>query len=259
MRLLRLHVQILPWQNSSLPNDCSQNTRREVILPWIEPCAEDVSLQELSERIISRFASIHRGKGCVFEIHRSLVLPIPFTNSLMHSISVLDIECLQNYWGYILDMPLTVGEVFDDLSDNTDIVRSIVKVVRAPPTPDELENPLRFISLAPESSARPQKRRVTQVDGPTSDDQHRGERAQRWGSDSLINDDGRASKRRKLQNPISHTAFGSDRPIFSNEGLQDGIYNSSQTFAKRLSPDRQIVGSPRSSLRKRMYIISGRA
>lgn len=226
MRRLRLHVQVLPWQNSTLPNGSPQNTRPAVVLPWIEPCAEDISLQELSERIMSRFASIHPGKG------------------------VLNIECLQNYWGYILDMPLTVGEVFDDLPGSTDISRSIVKVVRCPPTPDELENPLRFVSLAPESSARPQKRRLTQLAGPTGHNQHGGENEQHWGSDNLIDDDGRASKRRKLQNPISHSMLGLDRPNFPSEGLQDGVYNSSQTSAGRLSPCRQVLDSPRSSLRK---------
>ena len=155
-------------------------------------------------------------------------------------------------------MPLTVGEVFDDISGNTDISRSIVKVVRSPPTPDVLENPLRSISLAPESSARPQKRSLTRLAGVILDDQHRGENAQRWGSDSLIDDDVRASKRRKLQNPISHTALGSDRPIFSSESLQERVYTSSRTSARRLSPNRQVVDSPRSSSRKRMYVASGR-
>lgn len=153
---------------------------------------------------------------------------------------------------------MTVGEVFDDLPGGTDISRSIVKVVRCPPTPDELENPLRFVSLAPESSARPQKRRLTQLAGATGHNQHGGENEQHWGSDNLIDDDGRASKRRKLHNPISHSALGLDRPNFSSEGLQDGVYNSSQTSAGRLSPCRQVLDSPRSSLRKRMYVVSGR-
>lgn len=153
---------------------------------------------------------------------------------------------------------MTVGEVFDDLPGSTDISRSIVKVVRCPPTPDELENPLRFVSLAPESSARPQKRRLTQFAGATGHNQHGGENEQHWGSDNLIDDDGRASKRRKLQNPISHSMLGLDRPNFPSEGLQDGVYNSSQTSAGRLSPCRQVLDSPRSSLRKRTYVASER-
>lgn len=258
MRPIRLYIQVLPWQKSSLPHGYQQNTRPEVILPWIEPCTEDISLQELSERIVSRFASIHRGKGCVFWIHCSRIPSIPLTNSLTPSISALNIECLQNYWGYVLDMPLTVGEVFDDLPGNTDISRSVVKVVRSPPTPGELENPLRSVSLVPESSARPQKRRLTQLAAASWDNQHRGENAQCWVSDGRINDDGRASKRRKIQNLIPHTSLGSDRPTFPSEGLQDGVYNSSQDSVGRLSPNRQIVDSPRPSSRKRMYAISGR-
>ena len=66
MRLLRLYIQVLPQQDPGLPNGNPRNTRPEVILPWIEPCTEDISLQELSERIMSRFASIYPGKGYVF-------------------------------------------------------------------------------------------------------------------------------------------------------------------------------------------------
>lgn len=150
-------------------------------------------------------------------------------------------------------MPLTVGEVFDDLPANTtDISRSIVKVVRSPPTPEELENPLRFVSLVAESSARPRKRPLTQLAAAVWDNQYLGENAQGWGSDGLIDGNGRASKRRKLQNSTSHTGFGSDRQMFRCEGLQDGVYVSSRTSAGRLSPNRRIADSPRSSPRKRM-------
>ncbi|MCJ1468330.1 hypothetical protein MMC07_006958 [Pseudocyphellaria aurata] len=238
MRRIRLSIQVLPWQNSSVLHGYRQNTRPEVILPWIEPCTEDISLQELSERITSRFASIHRGKGCVVEIPRAVL-------------AVLNIECLQNYWGCVLDMPLTVGEVFDDLHDNSDISRSIVKVVRSPPTPDELENPLRYVSLAPESSARPQKRRLTQLPAATLDERHRGGYVSRWDSDSLVNDDGRTSKRLKLEHSSSHAEFGSDRSIFPSEGLQHVVFNSSQTSAGHMSPIRQVADSPRPSSRKK--------
>lgn len=255
MRLLRLYIQVLPRQDSGLPNGDPRITRPEAILPWIEPCTEDISLQELSERIISRFASIYPGNGYVFWILCSRVLATSSTNSLLHlKFSVLNIECLQNHCGYILDMPLTVGEVFDDLPGSTDISRLIVKVVRSPPTPDELGYPLRYVSLAPESSARPQKRRLTHAE-PIWDNQQGGEHAQSWGSGGLTNDDGRASKRRKIQNLVPNTPFGSDRPTFPTEGLQDGVYNSSQTTVERLSPRGQIVDYPGSSSRKRMYVI----
>lgn len=152
---------------------------------------------------------------------------------------------------------MTVGEVFDDLHDNADISRSIVKVVRSPPTPDELENPLRYVSLAPESSARPQKRRLTQLPAVTWDNRHRGGNVPSWDSDSLVNDDGRTSKRLKLETSSSHAKLGSDRPVFPSEGLQHVVYNSSQTSAGHLSPIRQVVHSPRPSSRKSMYVTSG--
>ena len=56
-------------------------------------------------------------------------------------------------------MTTTVGQTFIDRANGVDISNSIVKVVRFPPTPSELENPFRCASIAPESSARPRKRR----------------------------------------------------------------------------------------------------
>lgn len=252
MRLLRLYIQVLPHQHSALPNG-DPHTRPEAILPWIEPCTEDITLQELSERITSRFASIYPGKGYVSHILCSSVRAVSSTKLLLHSISVLNIECLQNHCGYILDMPLTVGEVFDDLPGTSDISRFIVKVVRSPLTADELDFPPRYVSLAPESSARPQKRRLTHA-APIEDNQHGGENAQSWGSDGLTNDDGRASKRRKIQNPVSNPLFASDRPTFKSEDLQNGVYNSSQTAVGRLSPRGEIIHYPGPSSRKCMYV-----
>lgn len=70
----------------------------------------------------------------------------------------LNIKYIQDFWGSLLDMTTTVGQTFVDRACGVDISNSIVKVVRFPPTPSELENPFRCASVAPESSARPRKR-----------------------------------------------------------------------------------------------------
>ena len=70
----------------------------------------------------------------------------------------LKVKELQDSWGGTLDLTDTVGDVFDDRSSSGDILTSICKVIRYPPSPAELHNPNRFTSLLPESSARPQKR-----------------------------------------------------------------------------------------------------
>ena len=72
--------------------------------------------------------------------------------------SDLNIKYLQDFWGSLLDMTTTVGQTFIDRACGVDISNSIVKVVRFPPTPIELENPFRCASVAPDSSARPRKR-----------------------------------------------------------------------------------------------------
>lgn len=70
----------------------------------------------------------------------------------------LKVKELQDSWGGTLDLTDTVGDVFDDRSSSGDILTSICKVIRYPPSPAELHNPNRFTSLLPESAARPQKR-----------------------------------------------------------------------------------------------------
>ena len=62
MKLLRLQVQVLPWQDTASAN-WAPLQRKEVILPWTEPCPENLTISELAERIETRFENIHKGKG----------------------------------------------------------------------------------------------------------------------------------------------------------------------------------------------------
>ena len=54
MGKIRVKVVVLPY---------SASAREELVAPWIEPCSEDVSLQELCDKIVETFADLHQGKG----------------------------------------------------------------------------------------------------------------------------------------------------------------------------------------------------
>lgn len=63
MKRIRLQIHILPWQDAALSSHPATQLRQEKILPWTEPCDESLTIQELSEKIVQRFANIHKGKG----------------------------------------------------------------------------------------------------------------------------------------------------------------------------------------------------
>ena len=57
---IRLQVQVLSWED---PNSSTSDTRQEELLPWTEPCAADLTINDLAEKIENRFERIYRGKG----------------------------------------------------------------------------------------------------------------------------------------------------------------------------------------------------
>lgn len=63
MGRIRISVQVLAWSD---PNDLLRDqvkTRQENYRTWLEPCDEEVTINELAERIENRFPKIHAGKG----------------------------------------------------------------------------------------------------------------------------------------------------------------------------------------------------
>ena len=58
MGIIRVRVQVLLWTD---PID-SVKARRE-IQPFLEPCDEEVTINELALRIENRFNGVHTGKG----------------------------------------------------------------------------------------------------------------------------------------------------------------------------------------------------
>lgn len=77
----------------------------------------------------------------------------------------LNIKYILNHYGSLQDGPLTVGELFENPAGD-DVSKSIVRVVAVPPTLSDLRNPQRFVSLAPDSSARPLKRTLYEMRHP---------------------------------------------------------------------------------------------
>ena len=62
MRRIRLQVRVEPLEAPSSPAAPS-GSRQEKILPWTEPCSEDLPISELWAKIESRFERIYPGRG----------------------------------------------------------------------------------------------------------------------------------------------------------------------------------------------------
>ncbi|KAL8788850.1 MAG: hypothetical protein Q9195_007113 [Heterodermia aff. obscurata] len=183
MGKIRVKVVVLPY---------SVTAREEAIAPWIEPCEEDLSLQALCEKIVETFADLHEGKGD------------------------LNIKRIQDYDGNTLSCRLAVGEAF---KESQNIADRTVKVLRLPSGQQELRhNPLRFASIAPTSSARPQKRWQGTQTSDTRDRLREIIDADTWVSESTENIEGRASKRQRLQDVRPRAAHPSERPYLSSTG-----------------------------------------
>lgn len=253
MGRIRLQIHILPLRDSGSTSNLVQSTRQEVILPWTEPCPEDLTIQELSEKIVSSFASIHPNKGYFFHYIEAYELYISWTNSFLRSTRVLNLHHVEDFYGGALQSSLTVGDCFDDRSNSTKIENSIVKAFRFPPTASELDDPLWFAPLAPESSARIQKRRLAHCAPLGWEIRHNGDDAQPGDSDLLTADDSRASKRRKIEHPLLHSVLDPDPSIISHQGFENRVNGASWVPARYLSPALQIADSQESPSRKRKY------
>ncbi|KAL9099072.1 MAG: hypothetical protein Q9163_005374 [Psora crenata] len=134
MKRIRLQIQVLPWDETTSQQSSHSQARPDEVRPWTQPEAADSTLQQLVDHIVERYGRIYVGRGS------------------------LRVKELQDFWGSTLDLTDTVGDLFDDRSSSGEIHTSICKVLRYPPDPIELNNPHRYESLLPESTARPQKR-----------------------------------------------------------------------------------------------------
>jgi len=158
----------------------------------------------------------------------------------------LNIKELQTHDGLVLDLEDTVGDTFDDRDANGNNRLSTVKVLRYPPTAEELNNPQRFSSLLPESSARPKKRPITSHSSNARDRLQHLTSIEDWGTGRL---DG-ANKRQKTQDSLIEGILDPDQPIPSHEGQGVEGHHSSQPSGTQGSVH-QVYDSQRSPPRKR--------
>lgn len=140
------------------------------------------------------------------------------TDLPIYSLSDLRTRYLLTRSGAMINPKSKVGKVFEK--------RDIVKVVRHPPTPAELQNPLRFVAVAPESSG------IFPLHGPLAIEPPPTARRMRCDEGTLQSpvsedrtvEDGRAQKRRKIGN-----SSWQNPSIFDNVDPQQPIRTDSCT------------------------------
>ena len=164
----------------------------------------------------------------------------------------MNIKRIQDYDGNTLSCRLAVGEAF---KESQHIADRTVKVLRLPSARHELpNNPLRFASIAPASSARPQKRwQGTQ----TSDARNRLREivdADAWVAETTEHSEGRASKRQRLQDVGSTAAYPCELPRVPSNGTGSRHQQRAQSHIQRDSSI-LVEDSQRSPGRKGMYIL----
>lgn len=115
------------------------------------------------------------------------------TDLPINSLSDLRTKYLLTRSGAMINPKSKVGKVFEK--------RDIVKVVRHLPTPAELQNPLRFVAVAPESSGIFPLRGPLAIEPPVASQLRYDERIlQSPVSEDRMEEDGRAQKRQKIGN-----------------------------------------------------------
>lgn len=171
---------------------------------------------------------------------------------MVFSHSDLNIKYLQDFWGSLLDMTTTVGQTFIDRACGVDVSNSIVKVVRFPPTPIELEDPLRCASLAPESSARPRKRGFEEFTECVQTELRDAPYTNTFDPEQLIVSQ-RVSKRQRKRNLGSNDAGNYIIPIQSSEAFENAVSQDPlQTSIIQRSSSIQVNDSQRSPAIKRV-------
>ena len=151
----------------------------------------------------------------------------------------LNIKRLQDYDGNTLSCRLTVGEAF---VESQNIADRTVKVVRLPPNEEELDNRLRFASIAPDSSARPQNKRLGVRHGLNATSRlSEFVDAENWVIDGAGHGDGRPSKRQKLQDSRPRAACRPDRPISLDSRVEDRVHRRQELALGRGGSPRRLV------------------
>ena len=144
-----------------------------------------------------------------------------------------------------------VGEVFEDkATSNADIRTSIVRVIRESVPVAERQNPQRDASVAPNSSARPQDRRLGNASNRISSDIN-------WRALQPTEDAERTVKRQRLNEITSGDFQDRDKPLTSCETIISAKIIGLSQRSRYDSPVHLVEDSQRSpSFRRRLHYLS---
>lgn len=172
------------------------------------------------------------------------------------SMGPLNIRYLKTAYGDFVDLKKrVVGDLFDDRGTDGNIRNSILEVHRYPPMPDQLETLQRFASLAPTSSARPQKRPLELPSQPYSSQNLRNIHREMpsievWDGDAEANRPfGTANKRQRTSDSRLERTFDGHQQSRMREEEREGLYHSSQTSGTQGSIH-QVLDSQKSPGKK---------
>lgn len=196
-------------------------------------------------RLLKPLGTFTRAKGARYLLSRRAC---PSLKLIIHD-RELNIKRIQDYDGNILSCRLAVGEAF---KESQHIADRTVKVVRLPPERQELnDNPLRFASIAPASSACPQKRFQGAYSSVPGTSLRNVIDAESWIAESTEHGDNRPFKRQRLQDvgPRS-SAREVVPPLFHRAGTEDRMHQRLQSTSRRDSSICQVEDSQRASVRK---------
>ena len=151
----------------------------------------------------------------------------------------LNIKRIQDFDGNTLSCRLTVGEAF---VESQNIADRTVQVVRLPPDHQELNHPLRYASIAPDSSARPQNKRLEARNGLNARNRlSEITETETWATEGRDHGDGRPSKRQKLQDARPRAALQPDRPLFQGFAGEDRGHRRQDSALGRAGSPRRLV------------------
>ena len=161
----------------------------------------------------------------------------------------MSIRYLKTAYGDFLDLQdRVVGDFFDDRGADGNIRNSILEVHRYAPQPSDLEALQRFSSLAPNSTARPQKRRLEQ-------DANRAiPSIEEWDAEAIV-PYGSAAKRQRTHKSGLNRTFDPQQKVATRKEQEAGVYHSSQTSGTQNSVH-QVVDSQKSPGKKRTSCLS---
>ncbi|KAL9034805.1 MAG: hypothetical protein Q9214_006879, partial [Letrouitia sp. 1 TL-2023] len=228
MDLIRLSIHVQPRHRL---NSLQPPPRQEKFEPWSEPCNPGLTIGELCAVINESFTEIYPDRGN------------------------LNIKTLKDYWGNLLKSKQTVGAYFKDRTDGDNIFNAIVKVYREGPSPTELIPPSRFQSLAPDSVARPPKRRPRPPPPlfaqAVLDKNGHDPIGESWREDDIPSRRSTAHKRQRLREPNGYHRDDADQPIPSRERAEEHPQESLLRSRGHSPPVHQVDDSQRPLQRRR--------